>query len=196
MANKRIYDLDQQSAYSGSLFVECDDSSFSASRKIDLSTIAPRIDTLSSASSINTATWLVRLNSGAGDEFKSTMDNFMAQFTEKFNNDKSLFYTTNGDPAGRLMLERINGIVTGLFKWDSGFPGDQVYQLYTDSGGSNALILPSSMRPSYDCTTNDVFALNSGSPNRNAVIIQSNGEVYVAADDTSQDATQLSYVTF
>lgn len=79
MADLRIYLLtDTQATYSSGLFLAVDDSTFTNTKKIAISTIYPLINTLPAAGDFNPASATLRIDvNDAGDERKVTVDDML-----------------------------------------------------------------------------------------------------------------------
>ncbi len=83
MADLRIYSLaDTQASYSSGIFLAVDDAGFSNTKKIALSTIYPKTNTLGAADDFNPATTLVRLDNGSGSESQATVNAFLTDSDE------------------------------------------------------------------------------------------------------------------
>lgn len=76
MADIRVYGLDEQASYSKEIFLVVDDDTFTQAKKMAVGTLYPKVDQLSSASSINEDTWVLRINNGSGAETKITLADF------------------------------------------------------------------------------------------------------------------------
>jgi hypothetical protein len=195
MANDRLYNLSEQASYSSTLKMLIDDSGFTAAKYIAVGTLAPKVDAESTIAngSVNTATFIMRLNNGSGDEYQKTLDDFFSLFTEKFNESKVRYYRgDNGNDIGRLILQRIGNIITGIFKNEGTNTWSSYQQLYEDTGGSTPLVLPSAMRPEYDFDFNQVYSVSSDTLNK--VRIKTDGTVYVWRQNKDANAMIFSYI--
>jgi len=79
MADLRIYELtDTQASYSTGIYCQVDNSGFSNTKKMDISTIYPLINTLDAAGDINPATATLRIDAAdSGDEEKITVNDML-----------------------------------------------------------------------------------------------------------------------
>lgn len=156
MANKRIYGLTEQETYAGDLFLAVDESSLTEAKKIKVSTVAPKIDTLTAASGVNIAQYLVRLNNGAGAETKSTIRAFFDLLGESI--ESTLLYDENGTLTMTMYAFRFDKIVVLMYKNNkAGIDGD-LNIMYDSASGSSGdqYFLPETLRPANTVRNNGV----------------------------------------
>jgi len=79
MADKRIHELtDEQASYSPSIKLAVDDATFTNTKKMNVSTIYPKTNTLSAVGNFNPVTTLWRMDNGSGSETKGTVNNVLS----------------------------------------------------------------------------------------------------------------------
>lgn len=147
MANKRIYSLTEQETYSADLVLAVDESSLTEAKKIKVSTVAPKIDTLTAASGVNVAQYIVRLNNGAGAETKSTIRAFFDLMIGKITS--TLLYDEGGTLTMTIYAYRFDKLVTIMFRNNkSGVNFDQNIMYTSVSGSAGAqYFIPADFRP-------------------------------------------------
>lgn len=146
MADKRLYNLDEQAVYSAELLLLVDGSSLTEAKKIAMGTIAPKIDTLATASGVVVSQYLMRLNNGAGVEVKSTIRAFFDLMVEEL--PETTLYSAAGNAVVIIYARRFDKVVTLMYKFVRS--DTVIIPMYVDSSGSSGELyyLPETMRPS------------------------------------------------
>lgn len=162
MANKRIYGLTEQETYAADLFLAVDESSLTEAKKIKVSTVAPKIDTLPEASGVNVSQHLVRINNGAGAETKLTIREFFDLLVGQ--HESTLLYDENGTLTTTIYAYRFDKMVTLMYKNNkAGIDGDQNIMYSTASGSAGEqYFLPEQFRPANTMRNNGVPGLLIG----------------------------------
>lgn len=172
MADKRIYELtDEQASYSADLELVVDDDTFTEAKRVKMSTIYKKASSLSAASGVNTSTYLLKVDNGAGAETKITLDSFFELFT---NTLQVVFYNSAGTNCGTLRLRRTGKVVAGAFDVNVGSGSTSLTPVYATSAGSGGdrLTLDAEWRPVYDCVN---YLQLSG--NANAIQFNADGTI-------------------
>lgn len=186
MANKRIYGLTEQETYAADLFLAVDESSLTEAKKIKVSTVAPKIDTLETASNVNIAQYLVRLNNGAGAETKSTIRAFFDLMIGRITS--TLLYDENGTLTMTIYAYRFDKLVTIMFRNNKSGVNYDPNIMYTSASGSagDKYFIPADFRP----------VNNTRSCNVPGIEIQTDGTVIaLLCSDIESDYFSLSYIT-
>jgi hypothetical protein len=193
MTDKRIYNLPtEQSTYAEDLFLVVDESTLQEARKVKMSVIAPKINTLTGATGVNPDTYVIRVNNGSGAETKMTITQFIALFQDDNDVVDVQLYDPDDVLVCKMTLRRFGKMVTGVVEVLTDSPGvgtgDSPTQLYANTSGS-LYRLPEGMRPTYDCH----FYTNLGDNKRNILVILSTGYMWSRIMDDDQFGRKPSF---